>query len=149
MVLANQYERKTLIVAQQDVIGRAKPLDQLRFEQQRLRLARRNHNFHRPRLRDHPLQALRQTRELHIGRHAMTQRARLADIEHIAAHIDHAIDAGNRFQRPDDRFDGRSARFKVWPFAAAHTIGGAFLVKTVRGSGIINCHGSCHSRVGR
>ena len=46
MILAQQDEREAFVVAQQDVVGRAEALDQLRFEQQRLGLGPRRDDRH-------------------------------------------------------------------------------------------------------
>ena len=57
MILAQHDEREAFVVAQKHVVGRPEALDQLRFEQQRLGFGARRDDGHRPRLRDHPLQA--------------------------------------------------------------------------------------------
>ena len=94
MILAQQDEGERLIVAQQDVVGRPEALDQLRLEQQRLGLGIGGDDRHRSRLRDHAQQPLGQARDLRIVGHPVAQRARLADVEHVALGILHPIDAG-------------------------------------------------------
>src|SRR3546814_1405880 len=42
MILAQQDEGEALVVAQQDIIGRPEPLDELRLQQQSLRLERKS-----------------------------------------------------------------------------------------------------------
>ena len=110
MVGAQQDERKALIVAQQDVVSGAIALDELRLQQQRLRLAVGGHNRHRPRLRDHAAQAIGQPVDLRVIAHPVLERARLAYIENIAARIVHPVNPGLRRQGfPDvaDRGDTR------------------------------------------
>jgi hypothetical protein len=93
---AQQDEREALIIAQQDIVRRAKPLDQLRFQKQRLGLGIGRHDGHAAALRHHPLQAQRQPLDLRVIGHAVAQGPRLADIQDIAPHIGHPIDAGPR-----------------------------------------------------
>src|SRR3546814_7389439 len=66
-----------------------------------LSLAGRGDDLHRPRLRDHALQSLRQARGLRIIGDAVLQCPRLADIQHVAARIEHALDAGPPRQLSD------------------------------------------------
>ena len=107
---AQQDERERFVVAQQHVVGRAIALDQLRFEEERLGFRIGRHDGHRTRLADHALEALGKAIHLRVVRDAVLQRARLADIEHIAARIVHAVDARLRLQRGDDFADrGHSA----------------------------------------
>ncbi len=92
MLGAQKDERETLIIAQQDIVRRAESFDQLRFEQQRLGFRVGGDDFHRARLRHHALQAAGEVRHLAVIRHPVLQRPRLADVEDVAAGIEHAVD---------------------------------------------------------
>ena len=83
-----------LVVAQDDVERRPVPLDHVAFEQQRLDVARRGDHLERPGERHHALQAGAQRGGLGIGRDPLAQRLGLADVEHLALGIEHAVDAG-------------------------------------------------------
>src|SRR3546814_17523915 len=74
-----------------------------------LSLAGRGDDLHRPRLRDHALQSLRQARGLRIIGDAVLQCPRLADIQHVAARIEHAIDAGPPRQLSDNSAKDRKS----------------------------------------
>ena len=69
-------------------------------------LAAGDHELHRPRRGDHAHQSRREPRCLGIARHAALQAARLADIEHVALGIEHAIDARLARQGADEVSDG-------------------------------------------
>jgi hypothetical protein len=94
MVLAQQDEGEAFVVAQQDIVGWPVALDQLRLEQQRFGLRVGGDDQHVAGLRDHALEPLRQPRDLGVVGHPVLQRARLADVEHVALGIEHAVDAG-------------------------------------------------------
>ena len=131
VIAAQQDERKRLIVAQQHVIGGAIALDQLRLEQQRLGLVVGRDDRHRPRLRDHPLQPLGEALHLRVIRHALLQRARLADVQHVALGIVHAIDAGARRQRLQHVTDRGDPRLDIGGIRSADGVGGAFFVESI------------------
>src|SRR3546814_12781216 len=94
MVGAQQNERKALVVAQQDVVRLPIALDELRLEKQRLRIAGRRDDFHRPRLCDHALYPMSHPRELSIIGHAYTPRLAHPPLENIAARLRLSQQAG-------------------------------------------------------
>ena len=87
---------KRLVVAQQHVEARPQPLDQVGFEQQRFGLGRGGDELHRRGRRDHPLDAGVVPGRPRVGRDPLLDVLRLADVEHLAGRIEHAIDAGRR-----------------------------------------------------
>ncbi len=102
MVRAEQDERKAFVVAQQHIIGWPIAFDELRLQQQRLCLAAGGDNLHRPGRGDHPLQPLGQAADLGIVGNPVFQRQRLADIQNIAARIQHAVNPGPLGQGADN-----------------------------------------------
>ena len=133
MVCAQQDEGEAFIIAQKDVVRRAIALDQLRFEQQRLCLAIGRDNGHAARLRDHTPQTIGQPIHLRIIGHAVLERFSLANIEHIAPGIIHAIDAGLYWQRFDDIADRCDPSLQIRLVSPAHRIGGALFIKAIGG----------------
>ena len=94
-VIAGQKNvRKRLIVAQQHVEARTQSLDKIGLEQQSFGFCAGNDEFHHRRLTDHPHNAIRMGYAARIIGDAFLEIARLADIEHIAIAVEHAIDAG-------------------------------------------------------
>ncbi len=87
-------ERERFVVAQQDVVARHQPLDQIALEQQRLGLGGGDDDFERGGLGHHPPQPVRQPGRMGIVLHPALQIARLADVERIALAVEHAVDAG-------------------------------------------------------
>ena len=69
MVFGDQNMGKRLVVAQQDIVARLQPLDQVGFEKQRLDLRRGDDELHGSRLGDHAKQTRRLPACLAIGRH--------------------------------------------------------------------------------
>ena len=94
MAGADQDIGKALVVAQHHVVARPQLLDEIGLEQQRLGFRLGGDEHHRARLGDHPGNAGRLTLRRRIGGDALLDRARLADIEHLALGPDHAVDAG-------------------------------------------------------
>jgi hypothetical protein len=91
-----------LVVPQEHVVAGLELLDEVGLEQQGFRLGRRGDEFHRRRLGDHAGDAVAVALVAGIGSHPVLQVAGLADIEHLARRIDHAIDARRRGQgRPE------------------------------------------------
>ena len=131
MIGMEQDEGKAFIVAQQNIIRGAITFDQLRFEQQRLSFAVGRDNRHRPRQRDHPPQPVGQSLDLRIIGDTVAQRARLADIENIAARIVHPIDARSRGQGREHIADRGDPRLEIGLIGAAHRISSAFLVEAI------------------
>ena len=95
----HQDVREGFVVPHQHVVARAQLLDEVGLEQQRLGLGRRGDEFHAFRLGDHAGDAVGMTEAARIARDALLEAAGLADIEHIAAIADHAVDAGGIGQR--------------------------------------------------
>ena len=93
MILADQDVREALVVPQDDVEPRLQLLDQVRFEQQCFRLARRDDELHAPRQRNHPRDALRLPADLGVVGNTRLEVPRLADIEQLARLAEHAIDS--------------------------------------------------------
>ena len=147
LIAAQKDEGKRFVVAEQHVVGGAIALDELRFEQQRLRLVVGRHHRHRPALRDHPLEALGQVLDLDVVGDAALQRTRLADIEHVALGIEHPVDAGRGRQRLQHVADRRHACVQIGRIRAAHGEGGLLLVEAGRGA-IAGHDGRCRSRRG-
>ena len=96
MVRGDDDVGKRLVVAQQHVEARPQPLDQVGFEQQRLGLGRGGDELHRRGRRDHPFDAGVVPGRPRVGRDPLLDVLRLADVEHLAGRIEHAIDAGRR-----------------------------------------------------
>ena len=137
MILPQQDKRKALIIAQQHVVWWPVAFNQLRLQQQRLRLAARGDNVHGPRLRNHPLQAQRQFRRLRIIGDTVFKAPRLPHIQHIAARIHHAIDAGRLRQSFPNPANGGYPRLQIGPLRPAHGIGRRILIKAVGGIGLV------------
>ncbi len=106
-------EWKRFVVAQQDIVARHQPLDQIALEQQRLGLGGGNHDFEGGGLGHHPPQPVRQPGRMGIVLHPALQIARLADVHRIALAVEHAVDAGAcrhiAQRRPQDRDAGGDA----------------------------------------
>ena len=85
---------KRLVVAQQHVEARPQPLDQVGLEQQRLGLGRGRDELERGGRRDHALDARVVAGRPRIGDDALLDVLGLADVEHVAVGVDHAVDAG-------------------------------------------------------
>ncbi len=98
-----------LVVAQQHVVARLQALDEVRFEQQRLDLGVGRDDLERRRFRHHAAQALGQLGDRGVVRDALGEAARLADVERVAASVEHAIDAGPLRQARQLLLDQRGA----------------------------------------
>ena len=109
MVGGDQDIGKRFVVAQQDVEARPQPLDQVGLEQQRLGLGAGDDEFERPGRRDHALDAGVEPGRPRVGANAVPDVLGLADIEHVAARIDHAVDAGLRRRQLGVTEDGGAA----------------------------------------
>ena len=93
MITGDENVGKRLVVPQRHVEARLQTFDEIGFEQQRLDLGRRLHELHRRRRRDHPRDAARVTEQLGVRRNALLEVRGLADVEHLAFGIEHAVDA--------------------------------------------------------
>jgi hypothetical protein len=100
---------KRFVVAQQYIEARPQPLDQVGLEQQRLSLGAGDDEFERPGGGDHALDAGVETGRPRVGANAVPDVLRLADIEHVAPRIDHAVDAGLGRRQLDVTEDGGAA----------------------------------------
>ncbi len=100
-----------LVVAKQDVVLRRQFLDQGVFEDQRLRFGARRGNFHGRHLLQHQRDARAVAGLVEVGRDALLQVLRLADVEHGTVRIEHAIDARRLGQACQKlaRIEGRGA----------------------------------------
>ena len=108
---------KRLVVAQLHVEARPQLLDQVGLEQQRLGFGRGGDDLDRDGGRDHAQDARRLRRvDPRIGRQPLADVLGLADIEHVAGRIQHAIDAGRSRGEPYRVFDrgvtGRERAFR-------------------------------------
>ena len=120
MIGADQDIGEALVVAQRDVVAGLQLLDEIGLEQQRLGVRLGGDEHHRVGLRDHARDAARLALGRHIGGDALLDRARLADIEHLALGPDHAIDAGpERRMAPEgaDRLGAARERAQAQPAA--------------------------------
>ena len=142
-----QDEGEALVVAQQDVERRAKALDQLSLEQQRLGFRIGDDDFHRAALADHALQAVGQLLHLRVIRDACLQAAGLAHVKDVAPCIEHAVNAGAWLQRLDRLSDGSDASLEIG-LRAGDGIGCPLLVEAFGSSGIVGsaCGGARHER---
>ncbi len=149
MILAKQDEREAFVVAEKHVVRRPEALDQLRFEKQRFGLGAGGDDRHRPRLRDHALQPLGQLGDLGVIGDPIPERPRLADVEHVAARILHAIDAGVARQRLQNLADRGHALVEVGLLRPAHGIGRLILVEAIGGAGKVGTvgRGSVHAPI--
>ena len=93
-VAADDDVGERLVVAQQHVEARPEALDQVVLEQQGLGLAVGDRELHGRGADTMRMQAVVEPGRLGVGGDPAAQRARLADIEHLAVGGDHAIDAG-------------------------------------------------------
>ena len=110
MVAGDQDVGKRLVVAQLHVEARPQLLDQVGFQQQRLGLGRGGDDLDRHGRGDHAQDARRQRRvDAGIGGQPLADVLGLADIEHVAGGIEHAVDAGRGRRQPHRVFDRRMA----------------------------------------
>ena len=141
MVSAQQDEGEAFVVAQQHVVGGAIPLDQLRLQQERLRLAVSGHDRHAAGQRYHPPQPVGQSVHLCIIGHAVFERPGFADIEHIAARIMHPVHAGFGWQRFPNIADHRDAALQIRLVRTAHSISLRLFIETRGAIGLIRAVG--------
>src|SRR6266404_4384194 len=95
MIARDQDIGKRLVVAQLHVEARTQLLDQVGFEQQRLGFGRSGYDLDRHGGRDHAHDARRLRRgDPGVRRKPLADVFRLADIEHVARRIEHAVDPG-------------------------------------------------------
>ena len=94
MIGGDQDIGKRLVVAHQHVEARTQPLDQVRFQQKRFGLGPCRDEFDVMRGCDHPHDAGIEACRPRIIDDALLDALGLADIEHLAGGIDHAVNAG-------------------------------------------------------
>ena len=99
MVIGQQDIGKAFVVAQQNIVARPKFFNQICFQQQRVGFGFGADKLHIPRRLNHTQNTIIVTRRARIGPHARFQIFGLADIEHRALAIQHAIDAWACWQR--------------------------------------------------
>jgi hypothetical protein len=131
VVLAQEDERKALVIAQQHVEAGAEALDQLRLQQQGFGLGVGGNDRHRPGERHHALQAARQARDLRVVGDAALQTLRLADVQRLAGGIEHPVDARPRRQGLQHVADRRDALIEIGLVASANRIGRLLFGKPV------------------
>ena len=101
------------VVPHQNVKAWPQALDEIGFEQQRLGFGAGHHEFHRGGLAHHAADAAGVETALRVVGDALLQAARLADVEHVAGHVHHAVDAGRIGQPLDEFLDDVGAGFAV------------------------------------
>ena len=94
MAGADENIGEALVVAQRHIVAGLELLDEIGLEQQRFGVRFGGDEHHRAGLRHHARDAGGLALGRHVGGDALLDRARLADIEHLALWPDHAIDAG-------------------------------------------------------
>ena len=122
VVAGDQDIGKRFVVAQLHVEARPQLLDQIGFEQQRLGLGRGRDDLDRHGCGDHAQDARRQRRvDAGVGRKPLADVLRLADVEHVAGGVEHAVDAGRGRRQPHRVFDrGMADRERAF----GHRLGG-------------------------
>ncbi|MNR14951.1 hypothetical protein D3C85_1314530 [compost metagenome] len=80
-----------LVVAEQDVVLGGQRLDQVVFQDQRFRLAAHHGGVDGGDLAHHQLDARTVVRLLEVGADALLQVDGLADVQHVAVGIEHAV----------------------------------------------------------
>ncbi len=96
---------EALVVAQRHVVAGLQLLDEIGLEQQRLGVRLGGDENHRARLGDHARDAARLAFGRGVGGDALLDRARLADVEHLALRPDHPIDARAERRVTPERLD--------------------------------------------
>ena len=109
----DQNVGEALVVAQHHVVARLQLLDQIGLEQQRLGFGLGGDEHHRAGLRHHAGDARRLTLGRRIGGDALFDRARLADIKHLALGADHPVDARPERRVPPEVADRLGAARKT------------------------------------
>ena len=113
-VVGGQHDvGERLVVPHQHVKARPQALDQIGFKQQRFGFGAGHHEFHRRGLAHHAADAVGVETALRVVGDALLQAARLADIEHVAGRVHHAVDAGRIGQALDELLDDVGAALAV------------------------------------
>ena len=143
LVIGDEDIGKRLVVTQQHVEARPQALDEVRLQQQRLGFGPRRDEFHRRGLLDHADDPVRLQSDAGIAGDALLEIARLADIEHVACRIEHAVDAGRIRQALDEIGDHRGA------LAARGQLAAGFERHSGFGSGVLGRESFRIYRIGR
>jgi hypothetical protein len=122
VVAGDQDIGKRFVVAQLHIEARPQLFDQIGFQQQRFGLGGGGDDFDRYGGCDHAQDARRQRRvDAGVGRKAFADVLRLADVQHVAGGIEHAVDAGRGRRQPHRVFNcGMADRER----ALGHRLGG-------------------------
>jgi hypothetical protein len=125
MVAGDQNIGKRLVVAQLHIEARPQLLDQIGLEQQRLGLGRGRDDLDRHGGRDHAQDAGRLRRvDARIGGKPLADIFRLADVQHVAGRVQHAVDAGRGGRKPHRLFDrGMADRERAFRHALTGLLG--------------------------
>ncbi len=107
MVAGDQDVGEALVVAEQHVVLRLELLDEVLLQQKRLGFRLRGQEHHRGRRRDHSTYARAVPGRLGIARDPLSQAPGLADVEYLAAGIEHPVDARAILQPPEIVADDR------------------------------------------
>ena len=99
VVAPDEDIRKRLIVAHQHVEARSEALDEVGFEQKRFGFRTDRDEFHRSGRQDHARDAVGMAAQPDVIRNSGFKRTGLADIDDVAARIEHSIDARRLRQR--------------------------------------------------
>ena len=94
VVFGQHQPRVALVVAQDDVEAGLEPLDEVGFEQEGFGFGVGGDDLHRDGLVHHAPQPLGQADDLGVVGDALPEVAGLADVERLAAGVEHAVDAG-------------------------------------------------------
>ena len=102
VMLAGEHDvGEGFVVAQQHVVARLEPLDQVGLQQQGFDLAIGDHDLQRLGLRHHPAQPIGQSLELGVVGDPSPKVAGLADVDRVAPAVEHAVDPGGGAQGAD------------------------------------------------
>jgi|CXWL01.1.fsa_nt_gi hypothetical protein len=98
MIGADGDVGKALVVAHQHVEAGLQPFDEIGFKQERFSLGAGDDHFQRDCLGDHAVDGVGMAAALCVLADAVFQALGLADVKHLAAGPEHAINAGPRRQ---------------------------------------------------
>ena len=143
VVAGDQDIGKRLVVAQLHVEARPQLLDQIGLEQQRLGLGRGRDDLDRDGGRDHAQDPRRQRRvDAGIGGEPLADVLRLADVKHVVAGVEHAVDTGRGRRQAHGIFDrGMADRERAF----GHRLGG--FLRGFRQAGLIFVLGGRRRRI--
>ena len=102
MVAGQQDMGKRFVVPEKDVVPGSEALDEIGLQKQRLGFGAGRHELHRRRGVDDALDARWNARGTGVALDPLAQAARLADVEHGALGVDHAVDTRPAGEPLDD-----------------------------------------------